>query len=298
MNDVSGYLRDVTYAWRSLEDESATSVGLETRYALIAASINSLAKNIPPSLLVALVKKNVWASTQALAYVRQMPDPQQRAVALIGLALQVNEPLEGEVLREALTETSGIRDGGFHSRHEVLAMLAPSLSKPLLPEALRLTRTIKMEFLRSKPLTELAIRLAELGDVLQALATIRTLRYKNDPAWALARVVSSLPGRLEDEVPQEAPACCLHPQRCRSAGTDTSGASPCSTGAVPEGGLAASVQGRAGHSGGERPAGHCLPQLWRVFEHILRHREGVWLTRPRDICIHSENPPAAIVPGS
>ena len=35
VNDVSGYLRDVTYAWRSTEDEPVTSVGLETRYALI-----------------------------------------------------------------------------------------------------------------------------------------------------------------------------------------------------------------------------------------------------------------------
>ncbi len=333
MNDVSGYLRDITYAWRSTEDEAVTSVSMETRYALITASVNSLAKNIQPPLLVALVEKDVWDSAQALAYARQMPDPVQRAVALVGLAGQEQEPLKGEALREALeaartiqwiedqvhmlawvasnlpgplqqdvlqeilriqrqpwafwhlkawvdavvdlasqlservkkealsqalaevrkftgsdrwevltklaphlpehlrmdvlrealaavraiqdekmlawvrsaayrrvkaladlalhlpdalrgevlqealAETSAIQDEGNYSRDEALVMLAPSLTKPLLPEALRLTHTIKSESRRSKPLTALATRMAELGDVQQALVTIRTLRF-------------------------------------------------------------------------------------------------------------------------
>ena len=39
-------------------------------------------------------------------------------------------------------------------------------------------------------------------------------------------------------------------------------------------------------------------QLRRVFEHILQHRDQIWLTRPGDICIHIESLPAGTVPGA
>lgn len=41
-----------------------------------------------------------------------------------------------------------------------------------------------------------------------------------------------------------------------------------------------------------------IRQLRRVFEHILRYRERIWLTRPRDICAYVESLPPGTVPGS
>lgn len=41
-----------------------------------------------------------------------------------------------------------------------------------------------------------------------------------------------------------------------------------------------------------------LRQLRRVIEHILEHRDTIWLTRPGDICQYIESLPAGIVPGS
>jgi allantoinase len=41
-----------------------------------------------------------------------------------------------------------------------------------------------------------------------------------------------------------------------------------------------------------------LRHFRRVIEHVLKHREHIWLTRPGDICAHVENLPAGIVPGS
>jgi allantoinase len=41
-----------------------------------------------------------------------------------------------------------------------------------------------------------------------------------------------------------------------------------------------------------------IRQLRRAFQHILRHRERIWLTRPRDICAHIESLPTGVVPGS
>jgi len=41
-----------------------------------------------------------------------------------------------------------------------------------------------------------------------------------------------------------------------------------------------------------------LRRLRRAFEHIIAHRDRIWLTRPRDICGHVESLPRGIVPGS
>jgi peptidoglycan/xylan/chitin deacetylase (PgdA/CDA1 family) len=40
-----------------------------------------------------------------------------------------------------------------------------------------------------------------------------------------------------------------------------------------------------------------IRQLRRALQHVLAHREEIWLTRPRDICAHIEALPAGIVPG-
>ncbi len=40
-----------------------------------------------------------------------------------------------------------------------------------------------------------------------------------------------------------------------------------------------------------------LRQFRRVIEHMLKHRDEIWLTRPQDICVHIEGLPAGTVPG-
>src|SRR5205807_807862 len=78
-----GYLNDLLLAWSAAErdDEEAIVggsvalyVGTEVRFVLCQASINSLAINISPPLLTALVKHGVWTPVQGLAYARQVPD--------------------------------------------------------------------------------------------------------------------------------------------------------------------------------------------------------------------------------
>ena len=41
-----------------------------------------------------------------------------------------------------------------------------------------------------------------------------------------------------------------------------------------------------------------IRSLRRALEHVVRHRDRVWLTRPRDICAHVEQLPRGVVPGS
>jgi allantoinase len=41
-----------------------------------------------------------------------------------------------------------------------------------------------------------------------------------------------------------------------------------------------------------------IRRLRRALQHVLAHRDSVWVTRPRDICAHVESLPAGVVPGS
>jgi peptidoglycan/xylan/chitin deacetylase (PgdA/CDA1 family) len=41
-----------------------------------------------------------------------------------------------------------------------------------------------------------------------------------------------------------------------------------------------------------------IRRLRKALQHILQHRDRVWLTRPREICAHIESLPAGVVPGS
>jgi hypothetical protein len=102
---------------------------------LIIASINSLAKSIPPALLVALVEKGMWVQAQGLAYARQIPNPEQRAEALAGLIHLLKEPLRKQALREMWTTAQVIGEG--RDRSLALSMLAAYLSEPLKEQVLR-----------------------------------------------------------------------------------------------------------------------------------------------------------------
>jgi hypothetical protein len=42
---------------------------------------------------------------------------------------------------------------------------------------------------------------------------------------------------------------------------------------------------------------HRLRRFRSVVEHILKHRDRVWITRPGDICGFIESLPEGIVPG-
>ncbi|MFZ2537050.1 hypothetical protein [Methanothrix sp.] len=75
-----GFLDDAHLAWKLAE--SSNSLELQLRYALIEASIRSLAGNIPPQLLQALLHNGVWTPKQALNHVEQITDEKQRARAL------------------------------------------------------------------------------------------------------------------------------------------------------------------------------------------------------------------------
>ena len=237
------FLHDVARAWRACAaaDREATArgepapyLGGEVRCALVEASLHSLAGNIPPALLAALVEKGVWTPAQGLAYARQVPDTRQQAEAFEKLAPHLPEGLllqaldtarnigdeyarahalaamaphlpqdeQPQVLDEALTAAREIQDGYW--RAEALAALAPHLPEDLLEQALAAAREIGDESARAEALAALALRLTEMGYPQEALAAAREIRDADDRAQALADLAPHLPEDEQRQVLDEA----------------------------------------------------------------------------------------------
>jgi hypothetical protein len=206
----AGFLNDVERACRAAErangaqiqtSGSAPFLGAEVRCALCRASVNSLAQNIRPALLKALVAKGVWTPIQGLTYARQVPEPLQRAEALAGLAPHLPEPL----LRQALEAARAIWDSGH--RAEALAVLAPHLPEPLrdeaLGQALEAVWATADSYTRAKALRVLAPHLPEpLRDAAlgQALEAARAIEHSGHRAEVLAGLAPHLPEPLRGEV--------------------------------------------------------------------------------------------------
>ena len=167
VGDTLGYLNDVDRAWQLAERayagrQSSSAIGLQCRYALIVTSLCSLAGNIPPALLAALVEKGIWPGPQGLAYARQMQKPGLRSRALAALAPRLAPTERDQALREALEAARAI--GDEWDRSDAMAALAPRLAELGHPaEALEAARAIGDEGKRSEALAALAPHLAAPG---------------------------------------------------------------------------------------------------------------------------------------
>ena len=111
VGQTQGYMNDLARAARLVQvadrpdvkpSQLKTSIGLGIRYALMSASLNSLARNIPPTLIAALVEKGVWLASQGLAYARVLSHQKK------GRSIDRNQPPISDhheratVLRETL----------------------------------------------------------------------------------------------------------------------------------------------------------------------------------------------------
>jgi hypothetical protein len=134
---------DVARAWKlaqeMFQEKPSQSIGLQCRYALMTASLNSLTANVPVELLQALVKKNVWTPEQALAYTLQGSNPEQKARSLTELVDCLPLNLKELALSKALAAAKLIQDESY--RAWALAALADKLPRDLLPEALAAAKT-------------------------------------------------------------------------------------------------------------------------------------------------------------
>jgi hypothetical protein len=90
IGQTESYLADIKLAWQQAEEECLLkpvphAIALQCRYALMIASVNSLAGKYPPSLLVALLLGGQRTLPEVLTYIRQNTDPDKRAEAYLSL---------------------------------------------------------------------------------------------------------------------------------------------------------------------------------------------------------------------
>jgi hypothetical protein len=234
LGQASNFVECVAQAWRLVDEafrQGRPALGLQCRCALLSASLNSLARNLPPALLEALVHQRLWPMEQGLAYARRTPSAKQKVVALARLAELALLGERAEVLSEALDAACSIGDEGARSealvalapnlpgellrkgldaagsiiesewaRSEALAALAPHLPAELLREALDAARSIGIERARSRALVALARHLPEPGRSAVLREALDAARSIGDEGvafyWALAALAPHLPAEL------------------------------------------------------------------------------------------------------
>lgn len=207
--ELDDFLSDVAQAWRASEGTgngagtgrtschpvavASPAIGLQCRYALINASIKSLANEIPAPLLVALLEHEIWLPAQLLAYVRQIPYEEQQVVALASLAPHLPPATMGDALAVVQTIVEE------WSRADALSGLAGSLPPPLLRDALATAHAIEHPAWRTAALVGVARHMpADEREplLLEALDTIKAIWNAKLRVEVLIKLAPLLPEPL------------------------------------------------------------------------------------------------------
>ncbi|ELS04510.1 NB-ARC domain-containing protein, partial [Xenococcus sp. PCC 7305] len=169
------FVGDVARAWRLAEAEYETNpsraIGLQCRYALITSSLNTMAANIPPELISALVKKKIWTPAQGLAYARQLQSLTQRVEALSKLALYFQD-----IWYEILEISKNISSES--DKTSVLRKLSPNIPNNLLSQVLEDAQNIINKSYRVAVISSLLPGLPE-NLLLQVLKIARNIEDKS-----------------------------------------------------------------------------------------------------------------------
>ena len=198
---TAGFLTDVAKAWELAETgwenkNLSQVVGLQCRYGLIIASLNSLAANIAAELIVVFVKNKFWYPEQGLAYVLQKRNANDKAKSLIMLADYLPEALKNQALETALDATFQINSDNKDERPQVFSSLVPKLPENLDKKALKnLRKKIKNRYHRARFLISLGEKLQDENLYKEALEIARQIKDE----YHRTNVLSSLALKLQDE---------------------------------------------------------------------------------------------------
>jgi len=107
LGETASYLEDLRRAWRLAERappwfrHRLAAFARQCLFALVNASLNSLAGNTAPALLAEVVARQIWTPTQGLACARQIAQARQRARSLILLAPSLPPHLRADALQRS-----------------------------------------------------------------------------------------------------------------------------------------------------------------------------------------------------
>jgi len=195
LGQTAGYIDDVNRAWMSSTfldfAKRQNIIADEFRYALINASLVSLAQKIQPALLSALVVKEVWTPSQALAYAFQVKDENQLAEAIEELSFLIPVPLlhQSSIVANRISQE--------FAKGRALSAISTALVKTGSAEGVDLIKTIVNEKYRDQALAN-AIPFLLIGNSL-ALADKLAKRIKSRRYQAEA-LIAKIPFSNENEL--------------------------------------------------------------------------------------------------
>lgn len=163
----AGYAMDVERAWSAAEQppgppdlpDTQRRTALQLRYALIAASVNSVAGNVPADLLAQLIDHQVLTAAQGLELAREITDPRTRAEALTTVAIRLTGAPREDAEREALAAAREIPDGYWRAGE--LVRLAEVADEAVLAEIARVADGMSRPYDREIVLRALEYRSME-----------------------------------------------------------------------------------------------------------------------------------------
>ncbi len=201
----SGYLADLAVTWEMVNDRLAdgeTYMADCFHYGLIRTSINSLAGNYVPELVVVAVESGLWSPERALSVAEKMPSIDQ--VSKLFTLLLGTDILAGAIrtstVNKALDAALAIRDEG--ARADALTAVAVHLSgeekKTALRKALNAALAIGNKKLRAKALTTVATQLhGEEKEKVLRKALEADLTIGNE--WSLTEALVAVAVHLSGE---------------------------------------------------------------------------------------------------
>jgi hypothetical protein len=128
--EISGFLADVARARAAAEDcGQREDVALRVRYALIEASVASVAGRLPAELVGQLVDRGLWSATRAFSAIERTADQMTQLRTLVRVAASIPEA----AMPRALSMVLACRDPDL--RAVALRALINRLPDPLLEQA-------------------------------------------------------------------------------------------------------------------------------------------------------------------
>lgn len=242
MHQDKGYLKDVREAWDAAAESRATrqdaaqgeSAALCLQYALITASLSSIAAKFSPWLLFRLASTGAWPVDRSMHQALRIPDATSRAEALTLLLPHLAEADVDSVITEVLTGLPNINKARWapllgtladrltpeHIRTvldalpkirpsanifaDVVQALLPALTEPLARQALQSGTSVPFGPYRARARAALAQFLPAGERRAVLLDALCDTAYGGLPAAPLrnevrAKITEALPGNMDDE---------------------------------------------------------------------------------------------------
>ena len=212
---IEDLIRAFNLAEKSSENQiqneyKSSSIGLEIRYALIYASINTLSAHIPADLLITLFETKKWTETKVFVYALKEPNLHDRVIKLMYVYQKATyESIKKDSLEQALSSALKIQND--YDRLEAFSFIVPHLDgqkkEEVIDQALSSAFKIQNDCNRSQALSFIVPHLdgQKKEEVIdQALFSASKIQNDYNRLEAFSFIVPYLDGQEKEEVIDQA----------------------------------------------------------------------------------------------